>query len=132
MSLIDRIAALEAEVEKAKSRTAEEAEQFRVAMLGRNGAVTELFEAFKQVAAEEKRLLGQRLNQLKQAAQARVDELKATAKQDAPEGPTSDLSAPASTEPTGSLHPITIVRQRIVEVFTRIGFTVSQGPGGGG
>jgi phenylalanyl-tRNA synthetase alpha chain len=116
-------------VEKAKARTADEVEQFRVAMLGRNGAVTELFDAFKQVAAEEKRLLGQRLNQLKQAAQARVDELKAGLHQEAaPQGPSIDLSAPSLTEPTGSLHPITIVRQRIVEVFGRIGFTVSQGP----
>ncbi|MEZ4739152.1 MAG: phenylalanine--tRNA ligase subunit alpha [Flavobacteriales bacterium] len=129
MSLIERVTALEAEVEKAKARTAEEVEQFRVAMLGRNGAVTELFDAFKQVAAEEKRLLGQRLNQLKQAAQTRVDQLKAGLQEEAsPLGPSVDLSAPSLTEPTGSLHPITIVRQRIVEVFGRIGFTVSQGP----
>ena len=129
MKLIDRVAALEAEMQKAQARTADEVEQFRIAMLGRNGAVTELFEAFKQVAVEEKRELGQRMNQLKQAAQARLDELKASVGTKASnDGLTIDLSAPALTEPTGSLHPITIVHQRIVDVFARIGYTVSQGP----
>ena len=98
MSLIDRIAALETEVEKASARTADEVEQFRVSMLGRNGAVTELFDAFKQVAAEEKRILGQRLNQLKQAAHARVDALRSTMEQDGvTEGAALDLSAPGLT-----------------------------------
>jgi len=129
MSLLERVSALEAEMAKAKARTAEEVEQFRVAMLGRNGAVTELFDAFKQVASEEKRLLGQRLNQLKQAAQARIDELKSGVQESGPaSGPTIDLSAPALTEPIGSQHPISLVRQRIVDIFGRIGYTVSQGP----
>jgi phenylalanyl-tRNA synthetase alpha chain len=129
MSLTDRIAALEADLAQAQARTAEEVERFRVAMLGRNGAVTELFEAFKQVAGEEKKLLGQRMNRLKQSAQARFEELKSKLGDTAEAtGPSIDHSTPALTEPTGSLHPITIVRQRIVEVFARIGYTVSQGP----
>ncbi|MBK7384003.1 MAG: phenylalanine--tRNA ligase subunit alpha [Flavobacteriales bacterium] len=129
MSLIDRIATLEAEVAKAQARTADEVERFRVAMLGRNGAVTELFEAFKQVAGEEKKLLGQRMNQLKRSAQERFEELRDGIKGAAEvTGPAIDYTAPASTEPVGSLHPITLVRQRIVEVFARIGFTVSNGP----
>ncbi|MBK7113576.1 MAG: phenylalanine--tRNA ligase subunit alpha [Flavobacteriales bacterium] len=129
MSLLERVAALEAEVKQATAKTAEEVERFRVAMLGRNGAVTELFDAFKQVSADEKRALGQRLNQLKQAAQERLDELKAGS---TTIGPTSsatlDLSAPSATEATGSHHPISIVRQRIVDIFGHIGYTVSQGP----
>jgi len=129
MSLLERVSALEAEIENATARTAEEVEKFRVAMLGRNGAVTELFDAFKQVAAEEKRLLGQRLNQLKQAAQARINALRSGVEESGPaQGPALDLSAPSLTEPTGSFHPITIVRQRIVDIFGRIGYTVSQGP----
>ncbi|MCB9182612.1 MAG: phenylalanine--tRNA ligase subunit alpha [Flavobacteriales bacterium] len=125
----ERIEQLEAEINKAQARTAEEVERFRVAMLGRNGAVTELFETFKQVAAEEKRALGQRMNQLKQRAQSRWEELKAGVSAGAAEaGPRVDTSTPALLRPTGSLHPITIIRQRIVDVFARIGFTVSQGP----
>ena len=129
MSLLDRITALEAELNAATARTADEVEQFRVAMLGRNGRVTALFDDFKQVAAEEKRALGQRMNVLKQQAQQRLDELKGALSQETTStGPVLDLSAPARTGHTGSLHPITIVRQRIVDIFARMGFTVSQGP----
>lgn len=129
MSLTDRMAALEAELKNAKARTAEEVERFRVSMLGRNGAVTELFEEFKKVASEEKRALGQRMNQLKQSAQQRLEEFKAEIHQDGGSATERlDLSAPALNDPTGSLHPITVVRQRIVEIFGRIGYTVSQGP----
>ena len=129
MSLIERVSALEADIDKATARTAEEVEKFRVAMLGRNGAVTELFEAFKLVASEEKRALGQRMNQLKQAAQARLDSLKAALETGVEAADQKlDLSAPALTRPLGSHHPISIVRQRIVEIFGRISYTVSQGP----
>ncbi len=129
MSLKEKIESLEAEVAAAVARTAEEVEKFRVATLGRNGSVTALFEDFKQVASEEKREFGQRMNRLKQSAQARWEELKASLDQESSSnGSTADPTRPALTEQVGSLHPITIVRQRIVDVFARIGYTVSQGP----
>ena len=129
MSLKERIATLEDEVRSLVAKTSDEVEQLRVKWLGRNGVVTALFEEFKQVTAEEKRDLGQVMNRLKVAAQTRIDELKNAS-------PTStnnveevdDMTRPALTEPTGSLHPISIVRQRIIDVFGRIGYTVSQGP----
>ncbi len=129
MSLLERIAALEAELRTASAATAEEVERFRIALLGRNGSVTALFDAFKQVSPEEKRTLGQRLNQLKQAAQARWEELR----EHAAAGPATaaqapDLTRPAAVDAAGTLHPITLVRRRIVDIFTRIGFTVSEGP----
>ncbi|MBV6404121.1 MAG: phenylalanine--tRNA ligase subunit alpha [Flavobacteriales bacterium] len=129
MSLLERIAALEAELRAATAGTADEVERFRIAFLGRNGSVTALFDAFKQVSAEEKRALGQRLNQLKQAAQARWEELR----QGATAGPATadhalDPTRPAALDPAGTLHPITLVRGRIVDIFARIGFTVSEGP----
>lgn len=129
MSLTERIAALEEEIRTTAARTADEVERFRVAMLGRNGAVTALFDDFKQVASEEKRALGQRLNMLKQSAQHRWEELKHSSSAD--NGAAVDLgdpTRPAAIDIAGSLHPITIVRQRIVDTFARIGFTVSQGP----
>ncbi|MDX9752139.1 MAG: phenylalanine--tRNA ligase subunit alpha [Flavobacteriales bacterium] len=129
MSLSERIAAIEERIANAQARTAEEVERFRVAMLGRNGAVTELFDAFKQVPGEEKRLYGQRLNQLKHAAQERIAGWKAGAGDGpAAQGPVPDLSAPAATPLPGGLHPITVVRDRIVEVFARMGYSVSHGP----
>lgn len=130
MSLIERIAALEKALEDARATTVDEVEKFRVAMLGRNGAVTELFEAFRTVSSEEKRALGQRMNLLKQAAQARLDALRDIVTTDGPGSVRTviDLSAPARLDPLGTQHPISIVMDRIVGVFTRIGYTVSQGP----
>lgn len=129
MSLKAKIEQLEQEVAAAAARTADEVERFRIALLGRNGSVTALFEEFKQVAAEEKKEFGQRMNRLKQSAQARLEELKAGLDQ----GPVStgaedDPTRPALTEHVGSLHPISIVRQRIIDVFGHIGYAVSQGP----
>jgi phenylalanyl-tRNA synthetase alpha chain len=129
MNLEERITALEAEVAGATATTAEAAERLRIALLGRNGSITALFEAFKQVPPEEKRAFGQRMNLLKNAAQARIDGLKAAAEKTAERSaPSVDASTPAATGHTGSLHPITIARQRIVDVFARIGYTVGQGP----
>ncbi|MBK9599637.1 MAG: phenylalanine--tRNA ligase subunit alpha [Flavobacteriales bacterium] len=130
MNLKERIEAVEAELTAAVAASAEAVEAFRVEMLGRNGKVTALLDAFKEVPAEEKRLWGQRLNQLKSAARTRWEELKAAAEATPTKaaGPVGDLTRPALTEATGSLHPISIIRQRIVDVFARIGYTVSQGP----
>lgn len=129
MSLKERIAQLEEEVKTLAAKTAEEAEALRVKWLGRNGVITALFDEFKQSAAAEKKELGQVMNRLKNAAQERIDEVKAsTAGTIASPGPSVDLTAPAATDPAGSLHPITITRRRIVGVFARIGYSVSSGP----
>jgi phenylalanyl-tRNA synthetase alpha chain len=130
MSLKERIATLEDELRTLVARTSDEAEQLRVKWLGRNGVVTALFEDFKQVAAEEKRELGQVMNRLKNAAQARIEELKnaSSTPVTADDQDRNDPTAPTLTGPAGSLHPISIVRQRIIDVFGRIGYSVSQGP----
>jgi phenylalanyl-tRNA synthetase alpha chain len=129
MNIAERIAELEAGLTAAQASTADDVERFRVAMLGRNGKVTALFDEFKALGSEEKRAWGQHLNQLKNATQARWEELKAAVGT----GPIaaavqSDPTRPAAIEDSGGLHPISIVRQRIVDVFARIGFTVSHGP----
>jgi phenylalanyl-tRNA synthetase alpha chain len=129
MNMQEQIAAVEAELGAAVAPTPEAAETFRIGMLGKNGKVTALLDAFKDVPPEEKRLWGQRLNQLKQAARSRWEELKAAAEA-GPAGTEDvvDATRPALTAHAGSLHPISIVRQRIINVFGHIGFTVSQGP----
>ncbi len=129
MSLREKIEEVEVVIAKAIAHSEEDVERFRVSTLGRNGSVTELFEDFKLVASEEKREFGQRMNRLKQAAQTRWEELKASVGQSPVAEPAADdPTRPSLTEPAGSLHPISIVRQRIVDVFGRIGYTVSQGP----
>ncbi len=130
MSLKVRIEVAEAEIALAQATTTDAVEAFRVAMLGRNGKVTALLDELKLVPPEEKRLWGQRLNQLKNAARTRWEELKAAAEAGTASlaGTAIDVTRPALAEPSGSLHPISIVRQRITDIFARIGYTVSQGP----
>ena len=130
MKLNERLAAVEAEVAAATATTSEAVETFRIGMLGKNGKVTALLDALREVPAEEKRTWGQRVNQLKQAARAKWEDMKSAAETEGTTttGPSGDPTRPAASVPTGSLHPISIVRQRITEVFARIGYTVSQGP----
>lgn len=129
MNMQEKIAAIAAEVENTLATTPEAVERFRISMLGRNGKVTGMFDQLKLLPADQKRTWGQPLNQLKQAAQARWEALKAELVSD-PGAllQAGDSTRPALTSEPGGLHPISIVRQRIIDVFSRIGFTVSQGP----
>ena len=129
MGLKERIAEVEAKIADAAATTMDEVERFRVDLLGRNGKLAELFEDFKSVGAEEKRAFGQRINKLKHEAQARWEDLKnGLARSASTELSDTDPTVPADTDYVGGLHPITIVRNKIVSVFARIGYTVSQGP----
>ena len=129
MNLNERIAAVEALIEQATASSPEAVEAFRVDLLGRNGKVTALLDELKQVPPAEKRLWGQRLNELKNAAKHRWETLKAGADGAVPSAPeVGDPTRPAFSGMSGGLHPITIVRQRIVDIFMHLGYTVSQGP----
>jgi len=107
----------------------EQAEEFRIALLGKKDKITELFETFKTVAPEQRKEFGQRLNELKNKAQEKISELKDQfeSKNETKEQP-SDLTLPAENINIGSRHPLSIIRNQIVEIFSRIGFTVSDGP----
>ncbi len=129
--MTERINELIAEVEAFSSRAAGEIEDFRIRMLGRKGRVTELMEEFKTVAPEMKRTLGQKLNELKTKAQQRINDLKATAGTSTAKIPAAgDMTRPGkgAAEPTGSRHPISLVRNEIVGIFDRMGYTVAEGP----
>ena len=128
--MIERINELLQRVEAFEPRTAAEVEEFRIQILGKKGELNALLEAFKQVPAEQKRALGQQINRLKTAATERINTLR-EAMQDAAAsaGPQSgDLTRPGSAEPIGSRHPISLTKNRIIEVFSRLGYTVADGP----
>ena len=131
--MTDKINDLIARVEAFSSRSAAEIEEFRVKMLGKKGVVTEMMEEFKTVAPELKRELGQRLNELKTKAMQRVNDLKAEAQAAGVGAKTAaidDMTRPgtAAAEPLGSRHPISLVRNEIVGIFARLGYTVAEGP----
>ncbi|SFR37349.1 phenylalanyl-tRNA synthetase, alpha subunit [Robiginitalea myxolifaciens] len=117
------------EVEAFTAKTEAEIEEFRIKYLGKKGVLTTFFAELKNVPPAEKKEFGQTVNALKQAATEKVAALKATAgSSKARQTQYGDLTRPGEPLPLGSAHPISIVRSRIIDIFSRIGFTVSEGP----
>ena len=108
----------------------EEVEQFRLRFLSKKGILAELFAAMKSIPAEEKKQYGAQVNELKQAAEAKLasfqEMLEAAADQAA--ATDIDLTLPAEPLTLGARHPISLIRERILQIFSRIGFTVADGP----
>ena len=127
--MLNKIKELIVEVEKFQADSAESVEQFRIKFLGKKGVLNDLFLAFKDVPDQEKKAFGQHLNDLKTKAQEKVDALKESLEQKE-ESAGSGLDLTMSAEPMrlGSRHPLSIVKNEIVEIFARLGFTISEGP----
>tara|TARA_B110000438_G_C15680586_1_gene592176 strand:+ start:41 stop:1060 length:1020 start_codon:yes stop_codon:yes gene_type:complete len=127
--MLNKIKELIVEVEKFQADSAESVEQFRIKFLGKKGVLNDLFLAFKDVPNQEKKAFGQNLNELKTKAQEKVDALKESLEQKE-ESTGSGLDLTMSAEPMrlGSRHPLSIVKNEIVEIFARLGFTISEGP----
>ena len=127
--MIDQIKELIAEAEAFKAQTKEEVEAYRIKLLGQKGIVKQYFAEFKNVANDQKKEFGQAINKLKQTAQDKVNQLKEELEnntQDA--GVSGDLSRPGEPLIIGSRHPISIVKNQIIDIFSNIGFNVSEGP----
>ena len=125
----EKIKEIKNEIEAFSAKSAEELEQFRIKYLSKKGKLSSLFDDFKQIANEERKEVGSLLNDLKNAAQEKINNLKQKfeASQSAV-GNDTDLTLPADAVEIGSRHPLSITRAKIVEIFSRIGFTVSEGP----
>lgn len=127
--MLDKVKELIGDVKAFNASTKEEVEQFRIQYLGSKGILKDLFNDFKNVENRLKKDIGQALNELRGAATEKVNELK-----DSFENTTEsnnfygDLTRPSEPINLGARHPISIVRNQIIEVFDRIGFTVSEGP----
>ncbi|MCK9218881.1 MAG: phenylalanine--tRNA ligase subunit alpha [Bacteroidales bacterium] len=124
----DKIQNLIREIREVKAQSLDDVEQLRLKYLSKKGLVTVLFDDFKSVPPELKREMGQMLNQLKGEAQHKIESLKADFEEKAENAEkTSDLTRPVSLEP-GTRHPLSIVRNQIIDIFSHIGFTVAVGP----
>ncbi|MGO1584816.1 phenylalanine--tRNA ligase subunit alpha [Mesonia sp.] len=127
--MIQKIKDYITEVENFQAKTAEEIEAFRIKFLGKKGVLNDFFTEFKNVPNEQKKEFGQSINQLKTSAQAKVDSLKEWLENQAEEkGAYGDLSRPGEAIEIGSRHPISVVKSQIIEIFSNIGFNVSEGP----
>ena len=128
----EKIEALMAEIATLKANTKQEVEDARIKYLGKKGSITALFEEFRGVAPEMKKEFGQKLNVLKNAAASRIEELREEAENAAAKSGngagTSDLSMPGDIRDLGSRHPVSIVRQEIVDIFRKFGYDVAEGP----
>ncbi len=127
--MLDKVKELIEEVRLFNADSKEEVETFRVKYLGSKGLLKNLFSEFKNVSPELRKDFGQALNRLKKTAEEKVSSLN-NSFENSNEGKNiyGDLTRPSEPILLGSRHPISIVKNRIIDVFNRIGFTVSEGP----
>lgn len=127
--LQEKIASLAAEMEQFHTDEKNGAEAFRIKFIGSNGSVKALMGEMRNVPAENKKEAGQALNALRQKAEAMYEELKSSVLKNAEKSAfEADITLPGHELKVGSRHPISLVRNRIISIFKRIGFTVAEGP----
>jgi phenylalanyl-tRNA synthetase alpha chain len=127
--LLDRVKELLEEAKAFQAGSLEEVENFRIRILGKKGELNALFSEFKNVAPELRKDYGRFLNELKNKAAERVETLKGELEQSSGNsGSTEDFTRTALPFDSGSRHPISLMKNRIIEIFNRIGFTLSEGP----
>ena len=125
-----KIENLRAEIASLKATSPQEAEQLRIRYLSKKGAVTSLFNDFKALSPEQKRELGQKLNELKNFATETITALRdaAAAYENSQSDDDMDLFRTAAPMPLGTRHPLSLVREEIISIFARLGFTIAEGP----
>jgi len=127
--MIDKIKEHIVEVEQFTADSKEAVEAFRIKYLGKKGVLNEFFSEFKNVATDQKKEFGQTINTLKQVATEKVNSLKDSVESTSDSTKVyNDLTRPGEPIELGARHPISIVKNQIIEIFSRIGFNVSEGP----
>ena len=122
----ERIEQLKAELLALSAQTVQELEELRIKYISKKGLIPQLFDAFKTVPSEQKRLVGQQLNELKELATSRINELRAALAGQGTSHSDIDWSRSAYPTPLGTRHPLTLVQQEITEIFSRLGFSIAQ------
>ncbi len=128
--MLEPIKLIQQEVEQSQPRTTEDLEAFRLKFISKKGVIGQLFNELSQLGPAEKRNVGQALNKLKQQAQEKYD-FCATQLQAAPQQAASnheDYTLPPPSDTLGSQHPISLLKNKIIEIFEKIGFNMVEGP----
>lgn len=110
-----------------KSKDIDEIESLKIQFLGRKGIINDLFSEFKNVPSDQKKEYGQKINELKNLAQIKYDELKSVNSKST-KSISEDLTKPGFPISNGTLHPITLIKNQIIEIFSKVGFELSEGP----
>ena len=126
--MLEKINNLKEQISALQADSTEALEALRIKYLSKKGEISALFNEFRTVPADQKREIGVKLNELKNLATDKINELKAAfeEKNDADAG--IDLARSAADAPLGTRHPISLVRKEIIDIFARLGFTVAEGP----
>lgn len=126
--LLEKIDSLLKEIQDAQAENAEQIEQLRLKYLSKKGEVNELMGEFRNVAKDQKRTIGIKINELKTAAQNKINELREQLETQEAQSDDIDLTRTAYPIELGTRHPLTIVKNEIIDIFGRMGFTLFQGP----
>jgi phenylalanyl-tRNA synthetase alpha chain len=126
--LLEKLNSYRKEIDDTEINGAEAAEAYRIRFLGTKGIVKNLFQEIKNVPAEKKKEFGQILNEFKQHAESKYDSAKDSVIGQRSSVNEQDWTLPGDPIPVGTRHPISIVRNRIIHIFGRLGFSVAEGP----
>ena len=126
--LLDKIEELLKEVSTLTAQNAGDVEQLRLKYLSKKGEISALMGEFRNVAADQKKAVGMKINELKQLAQNRINELKDQLETCEAQSDDIDLTRTAYPISLGTRHPLTLVKNEIIDIFARMGFTLYQGP----
>ena len=127
--MIDKIKSTINEISSFESNSREGVESFRIKYLGKKGIINKFFLDFKNIDNKQKKEVGQILNKLKNVAHQKVDDLILGLSKNSKDSISiNDITRPGDPIEIGSRHPISLVKNRIIDIFAKIGFTISEGP----
>ena len=126
--MIEKIQALKEQIEALSASNAEELEALRIKYLSKKGEITALFNDFRNVPNEQKREIGQKLNELKTLATDKINAIREAFNANAVADVDIDLTRTSAPQEIGTRHPISLVRNEIIDIFSRLGFTIAEGP----
>ncbi len=126
--MLDKIKELMEEVEALQAKTATEVEALRIKYLSKKGKVTALMADFRNVPAEQKKEVGIKINELKNKAQERINALRETLASTDTVDESIDITRTAYPIGLGTRHPLTLVKNEIIDIFARLGFSLAEGP----
>ena len=124
----ERIQELMTQVQQMQAQSAEQMEALRIKYLSKKGEITELFNQFREVQKEEKKELGMQLNALRQMAESRLQEMREALEAQRAAEDKPDLTRTPEPIALGTRHPLSLTKEEIVDIFSRLGFTVAEGP----
>jgi phenylalanyl-tRNA synthetase alpha chain len=126
--MLDQINNIIAEIKSFLSNSETDIEEFRIKYLSKKGKISVLFNDFRSFPVDQKRIIGEKLNEVKKLAQEKLSEISMKFETKSSKVAEIDFTLPGEPLPIGSRHPVSIVRNEIIDIFSRLGFIVAEGP----